>query len=67
MVAATVRKNLRPPWQNRVMVSESFAFRKTKSYALFAQSTEFDFGDLLSVFVTKWRGTNRERSKIIYK
>ena len=32
MVAATLEKNLRPPEPNRAIVSDSFAYRKTKSY-----------------------------------
>ena len=52
--------------QNRVMVSDSFVFRKTKSCTQHSFLVlRFDVGDL-SAFVTESRGSSREWSKIIH-
>ena len=49
---------------NEVMVSDSFAFRKTKSCQEHAHSVEVDAGDLIA-FVSDWSRKNCELSKIM--
>ena len=59
MVAATSGKSLRP------LVIDSFAFRETKNFRQNALLVLQFIGDW-SAYVTEWRGTNCEWSKIIY-